>query len=356
MRILYDYQAFIQSIGGVSRYHIELFNHFSNDIEAILPSIFSDNIYLKELKKKHFSLFPENQSPYKKNIYKVLNILQSRFNLLTTNYDIFHPTFFNPYFINHSHKPVVVTMHDLNHWKFPTMTVKAKIVQDKECKICNYVNHIIAISEETKKDLIEYLNIPENKITVIYHGVDQTLIKKPLHPLIDEPYILYIGGRSGYKNFTNFLKAYSMIDKNIHLICTGIPFNIKEQEEINKLGIKNRIHQYFATDQELNNLLCYAIAFIYPSLGEGFGLPILEAYRCGCPCVISDIECFHEVADKAAIYFNPYHPDDIANSITKIVYNSELSLDLKQRGYDRMKLFTWKKSANQTECLYKSML
>lgn len=356
MKVLFDYQAFIQNIGGVSRYHIELMENFSEDIHPILPNILSDNLYLKDYNIQHCSVLPKNNSTFKKNIYKLFNILQSRLILKTKEYDIFHPTFYNPYYIAHSKAPVVITIHDLNHDKFPKLIEKSEIVQRKEKLCCDYANAIIAISNETKLDLIKYHNIPENKISVIYHGVDQNPVKNIYTPLFTMPYILYIGGRRGYKNFNKFLQGFSMVSKDIHLVCTGVPFNSSELEIINKLNLKNRIHQYFATEDELLNLLCNAIAFVYPSIGEGFGLPILEAFRCSCPCIISDIMCFHEVADSAASYFNPHSPDDISSVINKTLSDIDLLEKQKKEGLKRMKLFTWKKTAQETEKLYRSLI
>lgn len=256
MRILYDYQAFVQRIGGVSRYHTELFKNFSNEVEVLLPPILSDNVYLKEMGIRHRQFIPKHDTRNKYNVYKALNIVQSRWWLATKNYDIFHPTFFNPYFVGHCKKPVVVTMHDLNHWKYPELTVKAEIVQRKEREICNIASHIIAISEETKEDLMRYIKVPENKITVVYHGIDQELVICHEQPLVAYPYLLYIGGRSGYKNFKIFLQAFVKVDKRVNLVCTGGAFSAEEMEMIANLGLANRIHQMFVCDNDLNNLFC----------------------------------------------------------------------------------------------------
>lgn len=356
MKVLFDYQAFTQRIGGVSRYHIELVKNFSDDVEVMFPTLFSDNIYLSEIDVRHCTILSNMQFSMKSEFFKALNIVGSISKLRFGKYDIFHPTFLNPYFLNHVRRPVVSTIHDLTHEKYPQLLSKVPTVIEKRKKIIESSNIIIAISEETKRDLIEYYNVPEKKIAVIYHGINQTLIKCSKQRLINAPYILYVGSRNAYKNFSTFLQAYSLIDQDIHLICTGIPFTSKEYALILNLGIENRIHQMFVSNEDLNNLLCNALAFIYPSLSEGFGLPILEAFRCGCPCIISNIMCFKEVAGEAAIYFNPNSIDDIESAISKTIFDGKKLSYLKDEGYKRMKLFTWKETAIETENVYRNLL
>lgn len=356
IKILFDYQAFNQRIGGVSRYYIELMKNFSDQVDTSLSLIFSDNIYLPEVGTKYYSVFPQTNTSVKRKVYKTVNMLSSLYSIKYNKYDILHPTFLNPYFVEYTHKPVVVTIHDLNHDKFPNMLPKSSNVIEKERKIVKRADAIIAISEETKNDLVRYHDVPEEKITVVYHGIEQTPINCNQIPIMRYPYLLYVGGRYGYKNFSNFLRAFQLVEADIHLVCTGVNFTNDEQKLVSKLGIEKRIHQMFVTNDELNNLMCNALAFVYPSIGEGFGLPILEAYRCSCPCIISDLQCFHEVSDNAAAYFNPYSVDDIAYTINKTISDSEQLTHLKQLGAKRMKKFTWKNTAVKTETVYRKML
>lgn len=356
MKILYDYQAFIQRYGGVSRYAVELIRHLSRDVNPILPKILSDNIYMREVGLRSFSFYKNNHSSLKYDIYKALNIQQSLCTLHRGKFDIFHPLFVNPYFIGHTKKPVVITMHDLNHDKFPDLLPKTDIVMAKEKKVCDRADAIIAISQETKLDLMKFHNVPEEKITVVYHGMNQDLIvnqQKRLHP---NPYLLYIGGRNAYKNFETFLKGFSMLKSEIDLVCTGAPFSEKEKHLMMELGIKDRVFQRFVSDDELSNLYCHAEAFVYPSLGEGFGFPILEAYRCSCPCIVSDLLCFHEVAGDAACYFDKNSPDDMAYVIDKTLSDSSKLKSMKEKGISQLRKFTWEKCARETEHVYKMLL
>lgn len=353
MRILYDYQGFIQGIGGVSRYHCELIKNLpENGIDPFIPMIFSDNLYLEGLNIDHKYFLRKWQHPLRDNLYKWLDQKICLKKIQEGNYDIFHPTFLNPYYIgNTGNKPIISTMHDLNHEKFPQFDTEN--VKKKRAKVIEASNHIIAISQQTKNDLIDYYDIDDRKISVIYHGIDQDIYTTSASRLLNKPYLLYVGSRNTYKNFKTFLKAFSLLKDDIDLVFTGLPFSNEEQSLIQKYNITTKIHQYFATNEQMNQLMNQAVAFIYPSIGEGFGMPILEAYRCGTPCIISDILCFHEIGDNAAIYFDPTSAESIAETISNTINNDNLLISLKELGYKRMKKFPWSRTAESTAKVYR---
>lgn len=356
MKVLYDYQGFMQHHGGVSRYHIELIKNLRNlGVECDVPFLLSGNVYLDEVNICHANPFSFMKSKLQLKGMKWVNQKIDLHFLNSGKFDVFHPTFLNPYYIGHTKdKPVVQTMHDFIHEK--TDRADSAVVRKRRKKVLEQANAIICISNETKNDLLEFYNVPENKVKVIYHGTNQDIISCTSKPIFDFPYLLYIGNRNGYKNFNRFINAFVKITKDIHLVCTGIPFNSEELQTLFQLGISERVHQKFVSEEEMKNLLCNAVAFIYPSMMEGFGLPILEAFRTQCPCIISDIPCFREVADNGAIYFEPHSVDDIYDKINKTIQNAGILQNLKQKGVERLKLFTWEKTARETLELYESVL
>lgn len=358
MKVLYDYQAFIQRIGGVSRYHCELLSKMPLcGVVPMLPNVFSDNIYLDDIGIKHRRFLETWDCALRQKAYKWIDQKLCIQALHNDEYDIFHPTFVNPYYINHvKGKPIVVTVHDLIHEKLERFD--SDVVRKKRRRQLEQVDAVIAISEETKNDLLEYYGdiVDETKITIIYHGANQNLANCTESSMIDGPYLMYIGTRDNYKNFETLARAMTHIPKDVRLVCTGLPFSDMEENMLRDLNVRERIWQKFVTDEEMQNLLCHAIAFVYPSLMEGFGLPILESFRCGCPCIISDIGCFREVADDAAVYFSPGSVEAMAEIINNVVCSSDLQSLLKQRGYERLKRFTWKNTVNQTYEVYKKML
>lgn len=356
MKILYDYQGLMQHHGGVSRYHVELIKNLRKfGVVCDVPFILSENVYLDEAAIRHLNPLSGWNSGLKTKGMKWVSQKSSLRSLGKGDYDIFHPTFLNPYYIGHTKgKPVVPTMHDLNHEKFPQFD--SEIVKVKRKKVLEDATHIIAISQQTKNDLMEWYGVEEKQITVVYHGIDQDVYTTNAPRIFEKPYLLYVGGRNRYKNFSTFLKGFALLKEDIDLVCTGVPFNPEEQRLIDDLQITSRVHQMFVTNDQMNQLMAQAVAFVYPSIAEGFGMPILEAYRCGCPCIISDILCFHEVAGDVAKFFNPNAPESIAEVISKTITDSDALRLLKDAGTERMKEFSWEHTAKETLKVYKMLL
>lgn len=353
MKVLYDYQGFIQHHGGVSRYHVELIKNLRKlGVECDVPFLLSENIYLDEANIHHINPLSNWRHPIKNNVYKWFDQKNSLRTIGKGNFDIFHPTFLNPYYVGHTKgKTVIPTMHDLNNEKFPDY-IDSSIVATKRKKVIENADHIIAISQQTKNDLIQFYNVEEEQISVVYHGIDQDIYVTDKKRLFEKPYILYVGGRNRYKNFSVFLKGFALVHDDIDLVCTGVAFNSEELKLINELHLEQKIHQMFVSNEQLNQLMAQAVAFVYPSIAEGFGMPILEAFRCGSPCIISNIMCFHEVAGDVAQYFNPEEPEDIATVISRTINDDQLLASLRKRGFERMTDFSWERTAKETLKVY----
>lgn len=357
MKILYDYTGFIQHHGGVSRYHVELIRHLSKlGVECDLPFLLSENVYLDEVNLKHLNPLPSWKSAFKQNVMKWIDQKFCLNSLAKGDYDIFHTTGLNPYFIGHTKGKVVIpTMYDLINEKFPEFADSA-IVKVKRKKILDASTHILAISQQTKNDLLDFYGLDEKQVSVVYLGGEQDVYSTTATRLFDKPYILFIGNRRKYKNFENFARAFALLKHDVDLVCTGVPFSQDEMNLFSELKVNNRVHQMFATTDQMNQLLAQAELFVYPSKAEGFGLPILEAYRCGCPCIISDILCFHEVAGDAAVYFDPLSVEAMTDAMDRVLTDSSLSAKLRADGFERLKMFSWEKTAINTLEVYKSLI
>lgn len=373
MKVLYDSQIFdVQKFGGVSRYFSELFAGISRDSE-IQPFISvkkTTNIHFKEIVKHnskniyslsgsimdiYYKLLPSMHHKYVNREYSVKTLRENAF-------DLFHPTYFDPYFLEYLSKPYVVTVYDLIYELFPNdfnreedeETRKQKKLTIENC------NSIIAISEHTKRDLMHYYNIDERKISVIHLGNSLTK-KKDIEQKkkVAYQYILFVGLRNRYKNFTFFLRSIQDIllsNKSLQLICAGPKFTTEEQQLFKELGIEKQIQHHLATDETLSLLYANAMIFVFPSLYEGFGLPILEAFSSGCPVMCSNTSSLPEIAGDAALLFDPKNSDEIASSLQKIIDNKELREHLSRSGYDQLKYFSWKSTVEQTKEVYKKVL
>ncbi|MDE5678595.1 glycosyltransferase family 1 protein [Phocaeicola sp.] len=350
MKILYDYQAFDQEIGGISRYFVELVKHLNGKAECQFSTLLSNNVYLSQRDKISYKKM--NSHVYNWGI-KHINQMYSNIQIRRGDFDVFHATEYNDYFKKALNKPFVITIHDLIYERL----LKNKYVLDRrKWQIVN-ADKIIVISDYTKKDLLYYYPmIDSNKVTVVHHGYTRhnCVFRK-----MDTKFILYVGGRSGYKNWKRFVIAVSKLlreDLSLNVICTGHPFTRLEQEFIDSLKISGQIKSVFVTDEQLLNLYYNALFFVYPSLIEGFGMPILEAFGCNCPVCLSSNSVFPEVAGAAAEYFDPYDVDSIRMSMLKLKENITLRDELAVKGEMKLREYSWEKTANQTLQIYKSLM
>ncbi len=382
MKVLYDLQAFdMQTHGGVSRCFAELYSHRPAFVDAHISVKETDNVYLQELgfppkgtlyknflcdkdtKLKHFLFKLKYNIKYGKfsrlDKRPLINLFETESVLKKGDFDIFHPTFFDDYFLPFlGKKPFVITVHDM----IPEIFSIDKHQVEQKLAIIPKATHIIAVSERTKQDLVRIMHVPEEKVSVIYHGSDEEPYTPSTTAPIAEEYILFVGTRYEYKNFKAFCKSCVGILKRhpqLKIVCTGVPFSPEEIQFFESLGIKERmIHKFVQTSQELLDLYHYAFTFVYPSKYEGFGIPILEAYKADCPVMLNRASCFPEIAGDAAVFFdlNSEKSDFEEQFETLYRLTGDERGELIQRQRERMKLYSWSKSAAQLADVYKDVL
>lgn len=382
MKVLYDPQAFdMQTHGGVSRCFAELYAHRPAFVNASISIKETNNVYLKDLgfpeagdvykhflcakdtKLKHFLFKLTYNLKYGKfsrwDKRPLINQYETESVIKKGDFDIFHPTFFDDYFLPFlGKKPFVITVHDMIPEIFSMDHSQAK----QKLAVIPKAAHIIAVSGQTKKDLVRIMNVPEEKVSVVYHGADEEpYIPSSTAPFAEE-YILYVGTRYEYKNFKAFCKSCVGILKRhpqLKIVCAGVPFSPEEIQLFESLGIKDRmVHRFVQTRQELFDLYHYAITFVYPSKYEGFGIPILEAYKADCPVMLNRASCFPEIAGDAAVFFdlNSEKSDFEEQFETLYRLTGDERGELIQRQRERMKLYSWSKSAAQLADVYKDVL
>lgn len=263
--------------------------------------------------------------------------------------------------------PLVSTIHDLAILKYPEIAhpkVLAahrrswQILKDRRARI-------IAVSQATKKDIINLLQIPSWQITVIPEAlpaevmsVEQNLtedqfefIKNRLQ--LDQPYLLFVGTREPRKNLNRLIEAWQPLAKDYQLIIAGeAGWDQTGHQKISGLRFLGQV-----TDQELSVLYAQAEAFVYPSLDEGFGLPILEAFYHGTPVVATNIPAAVEVAGNAAQFVDPQSVTDLRLGLTKVLGESKIdSQNRLQRMIIRLQMFNWQKVAYQTAQVYQQAI
>jgi glycosyltransferase involved in cell wall biosynthesis len=224
--------------------------------------------------------------------------------------------------------------------------------------LCSKAARIIAVSQATKDDLCRLLGMPDSKVVVVHHGTN--LCYNGEESLHEGQYLLYVGERGGYKNFEFFLSSAApvMKESGLDLVCVGShPFVGNERSLMDQLGVTDRVkHVQVTTQGELARWYHFALVFCYPSLHEGFGMPLLEAFACGCPVVASATPSFQEVAADAAEYFDPTDPSSVRSSLEKVIADPQQSENLVHKGHDRLKSFSWDRAARATREVYQTAI
>ena len=372
MKVLYDHQIFnFARIGGVARYFTELLRY--NPL-AELSLKYSDTIYLQDQCFSKYKILPENhvydtflpgfnfkgkgflRRSYSK-LFKKNNLALSIHSLKKNKFDIFHPTYYEPYFLQHlKGKPFVLTVHDMIHELFPHFFLDDKDTIPYKSLLIPQADIIIAVSENTKKDILQFFpELKTEKIRVVYHGSSFQQINDSVKK---ERFILFTGGRALHKNFTAFAEAIAplLAKHNFHLLCAGHPFTHEEKLLLENLNIADRAVCNYVSDKKLVELYSKATVFVFPSLYEGFGIPILEAFACNCPAILSNTSSLPEIGGNAAVYFDPNSIEDMRHQIERVLISPSLQEEMMQKGKERFKLFSWKKCSEETMKVYKELL
>lgn len=365
MLIVYDHNIFSwQSYGGISRYVTEIatrVNQVENCSAKVLAPLFV-NSFLKNLPTSERIGLPVPKIPKTGKIKYLINDLLSILWLKKNKPDIFHETYCAPRKLAPNNSVVVLTVYDMNHEMLPEYFP----VQDRaplyKARAVKRANHIICISNNTKKNLMNIHNVPEDKISVIYLGYEfnSKITLRTWRNLIGVPYILFVGPRYSYKNFWRLVTAFakSKLLSDFKLVCFGgSALTNCEMKKIRSANLStDRVIHLQGSDIILASLYQHATVFVYPSLCEGFGIPPLEAMSCSCPVICSNAGPLPEVAGKAAYYFDPYNEQDLQLAIEKVVFSNTLQNKLVTEGLEQIQQYSWEKCATQTLTLYKSLV
>jgi glycosyltransferase involved in cell wall biosynthesis len=264
-------------------------------------------------------------------------------------------------------KRSVVTIHDLGYEHFPEAHPLKQRLYLRLSTIWSsrVATRVIAISHATRKDLIERYAVPADKISVIHHGVNPRLarVEDPLQISdacsaydIKAPYFLYIGTVQPRKNLVRLIEAYKQVVQQSgtqapSLVIAGKRGWLSDgiERRVQELGLEQRVQfTGYVDDKHIPALLSGARAFVFPSLYEGFGMPVLEAMACGAPVLTSTSSSLPEVVGDAALSIDPSDTNAIARGLQELASNDALCADLRQRGLAHVKQFTWERCAQQT--------
>ncbi|PWV93816.1 glycosyltransferase involved in cell wall biosynthesis [Paenibacillus cellulosilyticus] len=244
----------------------------------------------------------------------------------------------------------IITIHDLIPLHFPNQ-YKGQYYYYKYLlpKTIKYSDKIITISEATKVDILNHYTVDEDKITVIHNGFEHSQAKPSedhIASMHDHPYFLMVGTTFPHKNLDTVLRAFNMIKDQIELDCIIVgrksPYYESLEKVIHQLGLEHRVKLLgYVNDSQLEWLYRNASVFVYPSLYEGFGLPILEAMAKEIPVLCSDTSSLPEISGGASILFNPRNETEIAERIIEICNNGVLKHEFITKGTENLRRFSW---------------
>jgi glycosyltransferase involved in cell wall biosynthesis len=248
----------------------------------------------------------------------------------------------------------VFTLHDLNHLRVPENSNALKLAYYRHIikPACRRAQCVLTVSEYSKREIAAWAGLKEERIVNVGNGVGPAF--SPTGPKYDPgyPYVLYVGSRKKHKNLFRLLKAYSIsgVQRDVRLIFSGLP----DQQlvgQINRLGLADYvIFKNLSSDGPLSEAYRGAVAFLFPSLYEGFGLPPLEAMACGVPVLTSNVCSLPEVVGDAATLVDPTDVQEIADGIRLLVQDSALRARLRDKGLLQARIFSWDETAHRTIC------
>lgn len=330
--------------------------------EVKVFSGFSTNSYIQEL-PAHLVVGKSLKKYPSKTVgaLKRVNLIGEKTYQTFYQADIIHETYFAKQSNIHPKKARVVGVYDMIQELFPALFPKNNPTLEAKRKALDRADHIISISQHTKDDLCRLFDIPSEKISVVHLAADRKLELGSNVEIDEKPYVLYVGFRSEHKNFPNFLKAFSKSEKlkrEFNIISFGGEgFNRQEQDLIQSLGLNTtQVIPRKGSDMDLARLYSQAIALVYPSLYEGFGIPPLEAMGYGCPVLCSNSSSLPEVVGGAAMTFDPLNLEEMMHQMEKVAWDRECREQLIAKGYQRTGEFSWKKTAQQTLDVYRSLV
>ncbi len=270
----------------------------------------------------------------------------------------------------------VLTIHDLVAFLFPeTHNKKATLIEKLFLKkALKKADHVVTVSNNTKKDVLEKFKFPKNQISIIYNAASEAYKPVPKESLtscikktnLPQNFFIAVGTLIPRKNYLNLVKALALFNKthpgalsgSYHLMIVGGK-GWKDEEIINEIRINylnKKVHLLgYLSTTSVRNLYNLAKALVFPSFYEGFGIPPLEAMKCGCPVIASFSSSIPEVVGDAALLINPESPEEIATSMKKIIENEDLAETLRNKGLVQSKKFSWNDSAEKLLQIFRNL-
>jgi glycosyltransferase involved in cell wall biosynthesis len=365
VQVAFDSQIFLmQQYGGASKYFANLADRLDRkECEVAVCASIHRNSYLAALRHHslngyYLPLFPEKA----KKVSRVFNNFVAEWKFRRGKASILHETWYNGS-RRKVGRVVVTTVFDMIQELYPELFgSRDKTAQHKKRSVME-ADHVFCISENTRQDLIRIYDIPHHKTSVTHLACDAPVAvgsRQTAEFAASQPYILYVGQRSGYKNFSSVIEAVASdpeIKKNFRIIAFGGgSFTETEKKSLDRLGFSGgMVVQTAGGDALLADYYAKASALVYPSQYEGFGIPPLEAMSYGCPVVASNASCLPEIIGEAGEYFDPVDTQSLKQALSLVLSDQSHATHLRELGFQRLTRFSWEKCARGTLDQYKKL-
>ena len=369
LKIAFDQQVFLlQEYGGISRYLCCLAERLASmpgiEAKVFAPLHFNRSLGALPRMPGRGMLLPKVPT----KLFRFVSAASkhaARMQIRAFHPDVIHETYFTfEDFLPRGAKRVV-TVYDMIFERFAAMIEHGDRTAAPKRAAVMRADHVICISENTRRDLIEITGVPEHKTSVVHLAADDVFFQSGSEgnssQIPGSPYLLFVGGRQDYKNFDGFLKAFASSDylkNHFSIVCFGGgALTGSELAAAAHLGFRpDQITHMSGGDHLLAEFYRRAAAFVYPSLYEGFGIPPLEAMACSCPVICSNTSSLPEVVGHAAELFDPARQDDITGAMERVLQSSDRRSRLIAEGREQCAKFSWEKCAAETVEIYKNLL
>jgi glycosyltransferase involved in cell wall biosynthesis len=357
MRVAFDDQIFhVQRHGGASRYFFELERELiASNHEVTVPPLvprWTTNEYLLGGGVGRLPARPFRRPA----LMGFANALH-----LPRDIDVLHHTYYHPWYLRLPTRATrrAVTVLDMTPERFPQLfadnphRAKREFVRTAQLVIC--------ISEATRADVLEFYGELDARVVVTPLGVDRVFRPgAPTPGWLPEAYVLFVGKRSGYKDFSILAKAFARAElpAGVSLLCVGGgAITPEERRAVTDFGLTDRVQVVSRklNDEELAGIYGRTLCFVFPSRYEGFGLPTLEAMACGAPTILADASSHPEVGGDAALYFQPGDADELSTRLRQLHGDPALRRRMREAGINRAAAFTWSRTAQLTAEAYRAI-
>jgi len=368
MKVVYDHQIFgWQQYGGISRYYYELASNISASkaADVVVVSPVFVNAYLQSA-SEDLQIIGKRMPAIRRTGRLLRSVNQFIAPALMRSFspDIVHETYYSQNRCAPEKSQIVLTVFDMIHECFPASFPAWDTTSKDKALAVKRADHVVCISEQTRKDLVDIFNINPDNTSVVHLGFSLTqceIGRNTETASNDRPYLLYVGSRSGYKNFEGFIRAFTSngrLRNDFDVVAFGGgAFGARELSLFVELGVPvGCVRHEAGDDARLATLYRGAAMFVYPSLYEGFGIPPLEAMSFDCPVVCSNTSSMPEVVGDAALFFDPSDVSSIESALVELAGSADLRDTLIARGRERIKRFSWKRCAEETVDIYKKVL